>query len=112
MELYIRIKNGQPFEHPISGDNFRQAFPEIDVNNLPPEFAKFNRIPRSSLVYAILNNPQPTYQWVNGVVTDVWDITPMTDEQKATKIAEVKAVLHPEGWVFNETACEWQLTQE
>jgi len=26
MELYIRIKNGQPFEHPILGDNFRQAF--------------------------------------------------------------------------------------
>ena len=44
MELYIQIRNGQPFEHPILGDNFRQAFPKIDVSNLPPEFAKFERI--------------------------------------------------------------------
>ena len=41
MELFIQIRNGQPFEHPIFGDNFRQAFPDVDVDNLPPEFARF-----------------------------------------------------------------------
>lgn len=112
MELYIRIKNGQPFEHPIFGDNFRQAFPAIDVNNLPPEFSKFERVPQPSLVFATLNNPQPAYQWVDGVVKDVWDITPMTDEEKLAKIAEARAFPHPADWVFNETACEWQSPQE
>ena len=47
MELYIQIRNGQPFEHPIFGDNFRQAFPGIDVDNLPPEFAVFQRVPQN-----------------------------------------------------------------
>ena len=32
MELYIRIVDGKPFEHPILGDNFRSVFPDIDTN--------------------------------------------------------------------------------
>ena len=107
MELFIRIKDGQPFEHPILGDNFRQAFPHIDVNNLPSEFSRFERVPMPSLVYATLNNPEPTYQQVNGIVKDVWDVTPMTAEQRAEKIATAQALTHPDGWVFNEELCAW-----
>ena len=70
MELYIRIKDGQPFEHPILGDNFRQAFPDIDTNNLPLEFAKFTRVPRPVLganeVYEGC-----TYAWSGDLITDV-----------------------------------------
>ena len=44
MELFIRIVDGAPFEHPIMGDNFREAFPHIDTENLPPEFARFVRV--------------------------------------------------------------------
>lgn len=75
MELFIRIVDGQPFEHPILGDNFRQAFPNVDVDNLPPEFARFERVPCPNpdegyyLVAATC-----TYQWVDGVVKDVWEI--------------------------------------
>lgn len=107
MELFIRIVDGKPFEHPIFGDNFRQAFPDIDTNNLPPQFARFERVPKPSLVYATLNNPEPTYQWIDGVVKDVWDITQMSEEQKAEKIAIAKAVDHPDDWVFNEELCAW-----
>lgn len=75
MELFIQIKDGQPFEHPIHGANFRAAFPDIDVNNLPPNFARFIRIPK----------PKPdegkcivkstcTYQWDGDVVKDVWEV--------------------------------------
>ena len=33
MELFIQIdENGQAKEHPIMGDNFRQAFPDIDFS--------------------------------------------------------------------------------
>jgi len=75
MELFIRIVDGQPFEHPMLGDNFRQAFPNVDVNNLPPEFARFERVPCPNpdesyyLVAATC-----TYQWVDGVVKDVWQL--------------------------------------
>lgn len=111
MELYIRIVDGQPFEHPIFGDNFRQAFPDVDTNNLPPEFARFERIPCPSLVYATLNNPEPSYQWFGGVVRDVWDITPFTPEQIKAKQDALKARWAKLGgypsWVFDEETCQY-----
>jgi hypothetical protein len=81
MNLYIRIKNGQPFEHPILEDNFLRAFPDVDIKNLPPEFAKFQRIeqplPGSYEVYVGV-----TYELVDGVVTDVHHFRPMTQEER------------------------------
>lgn len=75
MRLFIRIKDGQPFEHPIIEWNFKQAFPSLDMDNLPPDFANFVRVPRP--------NPDPnkyivsatcSYQWVGDKVYDVWDV--------------------------------------
>ena len=49
MELFIQVdENGQAKEHPIHGDNFRQAFPHIDTNNLPSNFARFERVALST----------------------------------------------------------------
>ncbi len=107
MELFIRIVNGQPFEHPIFGENFREVFPEIDTNNLPVEFARFERVPMPSLVYATLNNPNPSYQWVDGIVKDVWDITPMTQEEKDAKIAETQLNKPFASWTFDEPTCSF-----
>lgn len=111
MELYIRIKDGQPFEHPIVGDNFCQAFPHVDTNNLPPEFAKFIRIEVPRLgAYEIYEGV--TYALVDGVYKDVHHIRTMTDAEKTAKIAQVKTLPHPDGWVFNEAVCAWQPPQE
>ena len=104
MELYIQIKDGQPFEHPIVNDNFCQAFPEIDVNNLPENFARFERIecPNNAGVYEI---DVVSYQWVNGIVKDVWTVRPMTQEEKDAKIANT---LKPfPSWIFNQSTCEY-----
>ena len=99
MDLYIQIRDGQPHEHPIMGDNFRQAFPTIDTGNLPPEFANFERIPAPEIgPFDVLEGP--VYEWDNGIVKDVWTISPMTDEAKAAKIAEYQAAT-PEGWTLN-----------
>jgi hypothetical protein len=106
MELYIRILNGQPFEHPILGDNFRQAFPEIDVTNLPPEFAKFERIVRPRLgVYEVYEGV--TYELDGGAYKDVHHVRQMTEQERAEKIATVMAVEHPADWVFDKTKCDW-----
>jgi hypothetical protein len=88
MELFIQIRDGQPFEHPIFGDNFRAAFPHINVNNLPPEFARFERIacPEEATGFQI---DEVTYQWVDGIVKDVWSVRPMNDSERATKIQEL-----------------------
>lgn len=84
MELFIRIVDGKPFEHPIFGDNFREAFPDIDVNNLPPEFAKFDRIPKPTAnMFEVVEGP--VYEWVDGIVSDIWTIRSMTAEEEAQK---------------------------
>jgi hypothetical protein len=100
MELYIRIKDGQPFEHPIFGDNFRQAFPNIDTNNLPPEFAKFVRVAAPAVgVFEVYE--ACVYELVDGVYTDVHNVRPMTAEEKAAKIEQARANLRP-NWTLNE----------
>lgn len=106
MELFIQIRNGQPFEHPIFGDNFRQAFPHIDVDNLPPEFARFERVPQNVMpdVFEIV---EVRYEWFDGIVKDVWSVRPMTDQEKSAKIAEHRANQPFPSWTFDEATCIW-----
>lgn len=92
LELYIQIRDGQPFEHPIFADNFKLAFPDVNVNDLPADrFAKFIRVdapvPDTYEVYEGV-----TYQWFDGVVKDVHSARPMTDEERAEKTAELEAM--------------------
>lgn len=92
MNLYIQIKDGQPYEHPIMEDNFVAAFPDIDVRNLPPNFAPFVRVPKpnSCDVYEI---EECTYGWDNGVVKDIWVSRPMTEQERIDKDEFEKARL-------------------
>lgn len=120
MELYIRIKDGQPFEHPILGENFCQAFPDIDVNNLPPEFARFERVEPPVLgEYETLVSENPTYELIDGVYKDVWRKRDMTaEEREAARQAKIKNVqslwaARPQvenwsAWVFNEEAIKYE----
>ena len=110
MELFIRIKDGKPFEHPIMGSNFRQAFPDVDTNNLPADFARFVRVaPPNVGVYEVYTGV--TYELVDGVYTDVHRVEPMTEQQKATKQDEVKARWTADGgfpsWVFDAETCSF-----
>lgn len=110
MNLYIRLKNGQPFEHPIFNDNFRQAFPEVDLTNLPEWVAPFTRVPMPVLgAYEV--HEGVTYEWVNGVVSDVHNIRQMTDDEKLAKQNIVKAswLISPNyaSWTFNDKTCQY-----
>ncbi len=110
MELFIRIKDGQPFEHPIFGDNFRAAFPNIDINNLPPEFSRFERVEQPTIgVYEIYMGV--TYKQANGIVRDVHHIRPMTEQEKQAAQDAVKAVWAENGfvsWTFDEKTCSFK----
>ena len=84
MNLYIRIVNEQPFEHPIFEDNFVQAFPHIDIHNLPPDFARFERVEQPIVgVYEVYEGV--TYEWFDNIVKDVHHLRPMTEEEKTAK---------------------------
>jgi hypothetical protein len=79
MNLYIQIKDGQTIGHPIFENNFIEAFPDVDINSLPPEFAKFRRIPIEDCG---LTNDDPlkklfvtNYRLANdGFWEDVWEV--------------------------------------
>lgn len=101
MEFFIRIKDGQPFEHPILGDNFRQAFPDVDTNNLPPEFAKFVRV-QAPVLGPYEKNQTVSYQQVDGVYTDVFTCEQLTAEEIVTKQQLVK-----DAWVANNGFLSW-----
>lgn len=108
MDLVIQIKDGMPHEHPILVDNLLQAFPDIDPNNLPDNFVRFERIDVPELgIYEI--HEGVTYEWVDGIVKDVHNVRPMTDEEKTQKQNEIKAnwTVYP-SWVFNEETCQFE----
>lgn len=87
MEYFIKIKDGQAFEHPIIKENFIDAFPEVDINNLPPEFAVFEKQPFPTVgEFETLDMAQSTYVFDNGVWKNAWKVRPMTEEEKADLI--------------------------
>jgi hypothetical protein len=83
MEMFIKLENGQPVEHPIMGDNFRRVFPHIDPNNPGPQFAKFVRINRKDVGQYKIVTGGPTYGWVGDTVQDIWETRDMTAEERA-----------------------------
>lgn len=90
VELFIQLRDGQPHEHPIFGDNFRTAFPDVDPENLPADqFARFVRV--QAPVPGTYEVAEVSYGWVDGVVKDIWTIRPMTDEERAAKHDEIVA---------------------
>lgn len=111
MDLFIQVRDGQPYEHPIFSDNFREAFPHIDVNNLPPEFARFVRVTAPEPgVYEVYEGR--SYQRDGDVFTDVHQVRPMTAEEKAAKQQAVKdewaAIANtPSSWTFSEDLCRY-----
>lgn len=109
MRLFIRIKDGLPFEHPILEDNFREAFPEVDIDDLPPEFAKFERVAHPNVgLWQVYEGV--TYEWSNGLVKDVHHVRPMSEQEIQFKKQELDAQFYSE---VNEviTEAETQLSQ-
>ncbi len=112
MELFIRIKNGQPFEHPIFGDNFREAFPDVDVNNLPPEFARFERFEPPVLGPYQKNQRVQYERGADGVYRDVWYHDEMTAaeieaKQNAVKAQWAASEVTPKSWSFDAPTCSF-----
>jgi hypothetical protein len=110
MKLFIRIVDGKSFEHPIMEMNFRSAFPNIDVNNLPPEFAEFVRHPQPEIgVYQIYQGVN--YEWIDGKVQDVHMVRDMIESERQDKINFVKNQWQTGGgypsWIFNEEECRF-----
>lgn len=113
MRLFIRIVDGVPFEHPIIEPNFKEAFPDVNLESLPPEYGRFIRVPAPALG-PYEKNQTVSYELVDGQTqtwTDVWSAEEMTQEEKTAKQDQVKAAW-AEGeayasWTFNEDLCAY-----
>jgi len=108
MRLFIRIKNGTPFEHPIMEDNFTQVFSDVDIDNLPEEFAEFIRIPEPDIdPFQVCEGC--TYERDGDIFKDVYHIRDMTETEKSNTLAEAYSNL-PEGWSLNEETLQESFT--
>lgn len=110
MNLYIQVENGETVNHPALEDNLLQSFGRIPENWQP-----FVRVSLPSLgIYEVLESDEPTYQFVNGVWTDVWQIREMTSDEKLEKqnIAKEDWYAKPNRenfstWTFDEETCKF-----
>jgi hypothetical protein len=111
MNLYIQIQNGQPVNHPAFEENLLQAFGAI-----PSDWEFFVRVDPSKISsYTLLTSQESTYQKIDGVWTDVWEVRDMTAEEKAAKQQGVRDIFNnrPQAenwssWTFDEATCKMQ----
>ena len=108
MQLVIKIENNQPVGHPIMFDNFLMIYPGTDYDNLPNGYAKFNRVerPMAGLFEHVSENP--TYVLENGIVSDVWTVTPYTEEEKQQAIEEARQQQPYPSWTFVEEELRYE----
>ena len=109
LRCFVKIVDGQIQGHPVLASNFRNAFPEcdIDAGPLPEGWVRFDRPTQPELGPYELENSS-VYGQVDGVWTDVWTATPMTEEEKIAKQNEVKSWWAENGfasWTFSEELC-------
>jgi hypothetical protein len=101
MRMFIRIVDGQPSGNPIIDENFREAFPDVDMNNLPEGFAEFIRVePPITGPFEVCENC--TYEKVGDKYTDVHHVRPMTEGEKAAKIEQLKTMKPGDNWRWDE----------
>lgn len=109
MDLVIQIKNGEPFEHPIILENLQQVYPDITLQNLPDNFAEFNRTQVPTLgVYQVYIGCN--YVWNGTYVTEQHNLRDMTQEEVLFKQNSIKQSWAENGyasWTFDETTCEF-----
>lgn len=107
MKLYIKLLNGRPTDHPIPHENMLTAYPHIDLENLPADWARFERVPKPKL--GVYETAECFYEWDGDVVKDVWYVHPMGPEEKAQKQERIKKTWIEDGgfsdWVFDEARC-------
>jgi hypothetical protein len=111
MKLYIKLQDGNPIDHPIMHDNFVQAFPNIDTNNLPEDFIEFVRVPHPTNLdlYEVYDGVH--YEIIDGVCKDVHTVRTMTNEERIAKQNEVKEDWAKNGypsWIFNDGTCSFE----
>lgn len=110
MNLYIQVKDGLPFEHPVLESNLRQTYPLASYKNIPEGFAKFTRILKPKVGPYEMCKSGP-YIWCEEgqCFKDNWTVRPMTHTEKVNKIRSVWLSKGGyDSWIVNEDTYEME----
>ncbi len=99
MKLYIQIENNTPINHPATEENLLLVF-----GNIPNNWATFNRVitPTVSHFESYLGC---SYEFIDGVYTDVHHVKKMTFEEINEKVKELNI---PPSWQFNSDIFDFE----
>tara|TARA_B100000900_G_scaffold286568_1_gene245687 strand:- start:4111 stop:4527 length:417 start_codon:yes stop_codon:yes gene_type:complete len=113
MRYFIKIEENQAVGFPMQQDNFEQAFPNEDLDNLSSSFAEVIKadVPARS-VYQILDDPTYTMN-ADGKMVETFTLSDVSDERKIELQNEAKAAWVEDednfaSWVFNEETCSYE----
>jgi len=109
LELYIKIQNGLPVDHPHLKDNVIDAY-ELSDTDLDghPDWLPFIRAEKPSVgIYEVADGPH--YVRDGMVVNEQWIVRTMTAEERVIKQNRIKFDwAHnggPSNWIFDEEKC-------
>jgi hypothetical protein len=111
MKLYIEVVDGKTVSHPALEENLLQAFPD----GIPTNFESFVRTtPPLPGLYQKLDMEGSTYEKIDGVWTDVWVVSPISEEEKMAIQQGVKdqwaardQAENWSAWTFDEESCSF-----
>lgn len=106
---FIKVKDGKAVDYPIQEDNFRQAFPNIDVENLPDTFALVQNVPIPKMkVYQ--KYIKTNFEVVGKQVKETHEIKDFTNTEKKALQNKVKNSMEksvPKDYVFVDSLCSY-----
>lgn len=109
-KLVIKFENSTVVEHPILLENLKGLYPDIDYENLPAPYVKFERV-QAPVLGAFEKSITHEYKMLeDGIVRDNWIVEPVTPEEKQVIIEMHRLNLdkpYP-SWVFNEQLLVYQ----
>jgi hypothetical protein len=101
--LYIKIENGQPIDHPVVEENLIEVFGSIPDNYQPFQKTVCN------LPTDVYETHAREYQCIDGIWQETWTVVPMPEEEKQDKINSSRSQgCGYASWIFNEDTCRYE----
>lgn len=108
MNLFIKVEDGKPVNHPATEENLRMFFEDFDPENPPAPFEKFTRRQPDKLPTKWQKLVRLPYQKIDGVWTDVFSIIDFTEaEIEIWKYEHRKQFVFSDTWEWNDEKGEW-----
>jgi len=104
MDYIINVSpDGQPIGHPMLLENLLYMHPDLNMDALPDGMERFHRVSAPPVgAWEVLVSEEATYERVNGVFMDTWQIRPMTESERTEKLDWLRSLETPEGLRLDE----------